>query len=313
MNINDKIFLAGHNGMVGSAINRLLAKEGYQNVLTITRKELDLRNSEKVKSFLKANRPDYIIIAAAKVGGIAHNIKAPVEFLLDNITIQNNLITNAVENNAKKIIFLGSSCIYPRECKQPMKEEYIMSGPLEPTNEGYALAKITGLRLLQYYAKEYGIKSLNLMPCNLYGTNDSFDLEKSHVLSALVKKFVDAHDDKKDTVEIWGSGIARREFMHVDDLAEGLLYLENNWDSSDIINIGSGVDISIKELSNLISSLIGYKGKIYWNTQKPEGMMRKCLDITRMKSIGYTPRINLEEGIIRTIKEYREIRNRVNI
>jgi len=313
MNINDKIFLAGHNGMVGSAINRLLAKEGYQNVLTITRKELDLRNSEKVKSFLKANRPDYIIIAAAKVGGIAHNIKAPVEFLLDNITIQNNLITNAVENNTKKIIFLGSSCIYPRECKQPMREEYIMSGPLEPTNEGYALAKITGLRLLQYYAKEYGIKSLNLMPCNLYGTNDSFDLEKSHVLSALVKKFVDAHDDKKDTVEIWGSGIARREFMHVDDLAEGLLYLENNWDSSDIINIGSGVDISIKELSNLISSLIGYKGKIYWNTQKPEGMMRKCLDITRMKSIGYTPRINLEEGIIRTIKEYREIRNRVNI
>jgi len=189
-----------------------------------------------------------------------------------------------------------------------MREEYIMSGPLEPTNEGYALAKITGLKLLQYYANEYGIKSLNLMPCNLYGTNDSFDLEKSHVLSTLVKKFVDAHDSKTDEVEIWGSGIARREFMYVDDLAEGLLYLENNWDSPDIVNIGSGFDISIKELSDLISSLVGYKGNVFWNTQKPEGMLKKCLDITRMKSLGFTPKVSLEEGIIRTIKEYREIK-----
>jgi len=308
MNTEEKIFIAGHKGMVGSAILRYLIRKGFQNILTANREDLDLRDKEKVKTFFKTNCPDYTIIAAAKVGGIAHNIKAPVEFLLDNITIQNNLITNAVENNTKKIIFLGSSCIYPRECKQPMREEYIMSGPLEPTNEGYALAKITGLKLLQYYANEYGIKSLNLMPCNLYGTNDSFDLEKSHVLSTLVKKFVDAHDSKTDEVEIWGSGIARREFMYVDDLAEGLLYLENNWDSPDIVNIGSGFDISIKELSDLISSLVGYKGNVFWNTQKPEGMLKKCLDITRMKSLGFTPKVSLEEGIIRTIKEYREIK-----
>lgn len=304
LNRNSRIFIAGHNGMVGSAIHRYFEENGFENLLLKSRKELDLLNSIAVEDYINSKKPEFIILAAARVGGIQANIMKPAEFMFENLVIQNNIIHSAYKARVNKLIFIGSSCIYPRECPQPMKEEYLLSGKLEPTNEGYALAKIIGIKLLEFYFKQYGLKSISLMPCNLYGTNDSFHPDHSHVLSALVKKFSDAKSEGLSQVEIWGTGTARREFMHVDDVARATLFLMENYDSSQFINIGSGKDISIKELALLIAKEVGFNGDIIWDTTKPDGMPRKCMDITRMKSIGFTPKINLEEGIRLTIREY---------
>lgn len=302
---NSKIFIAGHKGMVGSAVERLLIKEGFRNLIVRTRSQLNLLDNLAVKNFFTTEKPEYMILAAAKVGGIKANMQAPVQFLNENLIIQTNLINEAHLAGIEKIVFLGSSCIYPRDCPQPMKEEYLLTGKLEPTNEGYAIAKIAGLKSLEYYSRQYNLKSISLMPCNLYGTNDSFDLEKSHVLSALVRKFVDAVDDGLGVVDVWGSGSARREFMHVDDLAEGVLYFMEHSDFPHFINIGWGFDVSIKELATLISEKAGYTGEIRWDISKPEGMPRKCLYVDLMKKEGFEPSITLENGVMQTIEEYR--------
>lgn len=304
-----KIYVAGHNGMVGSAIVRRLKEQGYQNLILRDRKELDLMNSSEVKSFFKNHTPDYVFLAAAKVGGIQANIASPVEFYLDNITIQNNIITQSYLKGVKKIVFLGSSCIYPKESIQPMKEEYLLTGKLEPTNEGYALAKISGIKLLEYYYKQYGFNSISLMPCNLYGTNDSFHPQHAHVLSSLVRKFVDAVDNKDKEVEIWGTGVAMREFMHVDDMADAALYFCENYDDPNFINIGWGDDVSIRDLANLIQQQVGFDGNIVWDVSKPNGMLRKCMEVSRMKQAGFTPKISLSEGIAKTIQEYKNLKS----
>ena len=304
MKMNSRIYIAGHKGMVGSAIVRALIAQGYLNIITVSKKEVDLRISQQVERFFKSEQPDYVFLAAAKVGGIYANLTYPADFLYDNLMIQNNIIRYSSENSVKKLLFLGSSCIYPRDCPQPMKEEYLLSGPLEPTNEGYALAKISGLKLAQFYHQQYGLKSICPMPCNLYGTNDNFDPQKSHVLSALVKKFVDAVKLNLAKVVLWGSGAARREFMHVDDLANALLFLMEYYDSPTIINVGWGMDVSIKELANLIAKKAGYKGEIHWDLNMPDGMPRKCLDISAIHSLGFKPKISLEEGIDQVINEY---------
>lgn len=302
-----KIFIAGHRGMVGSAIERLLRKEGFENLIVRGKEELDLLDTVEVRSFFLTNKPEYVILAAARVGGILANLTRPADFMFENLVIQNNVIHSSFLSGVKKFVFLGSSCIYPKECHQPMKEEYLLSGKLEPTNEGYALAKIAGLKLLEYYKKQYGFNSISLMPCNLYGTNDSYHPEHSHVLSALVKKLSDAADSGQSHVEIWGTGIARREFMHVDDMARVSLFLIENYDSAEFINIGSGTDISIKELAEMIAKEAGFKGGIKWDTSRPDGMLRKCMDVSRITALGFTPSISLEEGIRKTIQEYKMI------
>jgi len=306
MKTEDKIYVAGHRGMVGSAIVRALNRNGYNNLVVATRKELDLKEKNKVEEFFSKENPDYVFIAAAKVGGIQANIKSPVEFLYDNLSIQNNILYCCNLFNTKKVIFLGSSCIYPAKCPQPMKEEYLMTGPLEPTNEGYAIAKIAGLKLAQYYSQEYGLSCLCPMPCNLYGYNDSFDPVNSHVLSALVKKFVDAVDSNQKSVSMWGTGRARREFLHVDDLADALLFLVQHWNLSDIINVGSGTDISIYDLAMLIAQKVNYQGTINWDTTMPDGMIRKCLDVSKLTSMGFKPKISLDNGIENVIHDYKE-------
>lgn len=307
MEHTDKIYIAGHRGMVGSGLERKLRKEGYNNIVTRTSNELDLRNQQAVDDFFEREKPTYVILAAAKVGGINANISFPVNFLYDNLMIQNNVIRSAYNNSAKKIFFLGSSCIYPRNSKQPLKEEYIMQGELEPTNEGYALAKIAGIKLLEAYSKQFNFEYLVINPCNLYGLNDSFDLKHSHVLSAMVKKFVDAvaNPTTKEVV-IWGSGIARREFMNVDDLADAVFFYMKYEDKINFINIGTGVDISIKELAEIISNKVGYKGQIIFDNTKPDGMLRKCLDVTKMKDSGFNPQISLSDGIDQVINLYKK-------
>jgi len=308
MKKDDCIYVAGHKGMVGSAIVRALQRDGFKNIVTASRQELDLKDTIEVSRFFKKNQPDFVFLAAAKVGGIQANIRHPVEFLYENLEIQNNIIHSCHDNHVKKLIFLGSSCIYPAKCPQPIKEEYLLTGPLEPTNEGYALAKIAGLRLAQYYSKEYGSDCLCPMPCNLYGHSDSFDPVNSHVLSALVKKFVDAVEDDEKEVTMWGSGKARREFMHVDDLACALLFLVDAWKTSDIINVGSGSDISINELATLIAKKTRYNGSIIWDVSMPDGMMQKCLDVTKLHTLGFRSKIPLETGIDAVIQEYKQIK-----
>lgn len=305
-----KIYVAGHRGMVGSTILRLLEGEGYENIITATSKEVNLRDSYKVEEFFEKNEPEYIFLAAAKVGGIRANSKYPANFIYDNLMIQNNIIHNSYQFKVKKLLFLGSSCIYPKECPQPMKEEYLMTGPLEPTNEAYAIAKIAGLKMAQYYYQQYGLQTICPMPCNLYGANDSFDPENSHVLSALVKKFVDAVDEDRKEITLWGTGIARREFLHVEDAAKACLYLMKTWNFPEIINVGSGEDISIKDLSKQIAQKVGYNGKIKWDTSMPDGMLKKCLDISKIKSLGFQPSISLDKGIDLQIKGYRCLKNR---
>ena len=307
--INPVIYIAGHNGMVGSAILRKLLLEGFDKIITADRSKLDLTDDKAVESFFYLNNPEIVIIAAAKVGGIQANIDNPVDFLLDNLIIQNNLIKNAVKYEAKKIVFLSSSCIYPRNCKQPMHESDILTGVLEPTNEGYALAKIAGMKLLEAYSKTKNIECLTLIPCNLYGPNDSFDLTKSHVLSALIKRFTDARNTGIENITLWGTGHARREFMHVDDIANAVFYFLNNSTLSNTINIGPGIDISIKELAQLIAKKVGFQGEICWDPSKPDGMLKKCMDVNQMKSLGFHPLISLEQGINQMIEIYKNLNN----
>lgn len=307
MQKSSKIYIAGHTGMVGSAILRKLSCDGYSNLIIRTSKELDLRNSQEVSNFFNKEKPEYIFLAAAKVGGININSKEPASFIYDNLMISANIIHSAYLCGAKKLCFFGSSCIYPRECPQPIKEEYLLTGPFEPTNEGYAVAKLAGYKLAYFYAKQYGFNTISLMPCNLYGKNDNFDLEKSHVLSALVRRFCDAVAEGKNEITLWGTGIARREFMNVDDLADATVFLMEKWNSPEIINVGTGTDISIKDLAAKIATATGYKGKILWDSSKPDGMLRKCLDISKLQSLGFKPKISLDEGIQQMINEYKNI------
>jgi GDP-L-fucose synthase len=303
------IYVAGHTGMVGSAIVRRLTADGYTNILTATRKEVELVLQDTVYEFFNENKIDYVFMAAARVGGIRANMNHPVEFLVNNLDIQNNIFDECETRHVKKICFIGSSCMYPRECPQPMKEEYLMTGPLEPTNEGYALAKICGLKLAQYYRRQVGMKTICPIPCNLYGRGDHFDPENSHVMAALVKKFVDADANGEKSVTLWGSGQARREFLNVDDAARAMVFLMNEYDSPEPINLGSGYDLTIGALALCIMDRVckDYDIDIIWDASMPDGMPRKCLDITKITAMGFKPWIDLYTGIDNMINQYREL------
>jgi len=303
-----KLYIAGHTGMVGSAILRKFTQSNEYEIIYRDLNELDLRDQAAVNKFFETEKPNVVILAAAKVGGIQANLNHPYEFLYDNLQIQNNIFNASLNNSIEKIIFLGSSCIYPKNCPQPMKEDYLLDGKLEPTNEGYALAKIAGLKLGEYLNKTKGISVLSVMPCNLYGPGDHFDPINSHVLSALVKKYFDAHENNLSKITNWGTGIARREFMHVEDLAEIIYRLfVNNINIDGFINLGWGTDVSIKELAELISNKVGYQGVTEWDATKPDGMLKKCLDVTKMKELGLEPKITLESGIEEMIKIYKNL------
>jgi GDP-L-fucose synthase len=301
-----KIYVAGHTGMTGSAVCRELESRGFKNIIVRPSGLLDLRDSQKVQNFFQIEKPDYVLFCAGRVGGIRINSREPASFLYDNLMMAANVIHSSHLSNVKKLCFLGSSCIYPRECPQPMKEEYLLTGPLEPTNEGYAVAKLAGYKMAYFYARQYGMNTISLMPCNLYGKNDHFDLEKAHVLSSLVKRFVDAVELGKDEITLWGTGSAMREFMNVDDFAKAAIMLMEKLDSPEIINVGTGEEISIRELAWKIALATGFKGKIKWDSSMPDGMPRKCLDISKLSSMGFKPEISLEQGIEQMVREYRE-------
>lgn len=303
MEKESKIYVAGHRGLVGSAILHNLQEEGYNNIVIRTHRELDLCNQQEVRAFFEKERPEYVFLAAAKVGGILANSTYPADFIYNNIAIQIYAIHNAYLYGVKKLLFLGSSCIYPKFAPQPMKEEYLLTGILEPTNESYAIAKISGIKMCQAYNRQYGTNFISVMPTNLYGPGDNFDLETSHVLSALIRKFHEAKLSGQP-VTVWGTGTPRREFLYVNDLAEACVFLMNCYDGEDIINIGTGLDISIKELAGFISEVIGYRGEIIFDTGKPDGMQRKLLDVTRINSLGWKAKTDLREGIEKTYKWY---------
>jgi len=300
---DDKIFIAGHKGMVGSAIERKFIKEGFKNILTLSSKELDLRDQLSVDKFYKKRKPDFVILAAAKVGGIHANNKYKAEFIYDNLMIESNVIHFAHKNNVKKLLFLGSSCIYPKESPQPIKEEYLMSGHLEPTNRPYAIAKIAGIELCKSYREQYGCNFISAMPTNLYGTNDNYHHENSHVIPALLRKVILAKKNNDPFVTVWGSGKPRRDFLNVDDLANACYMLMKDYDEAELINIGSGNDISITELINIIIEELNYNGKVKFDKSKPDGTMLKLLDISKIKSLGWIPEIKIREGIRKAIKE----------
>jgi GDP-L-fucose synthase len=306
MEKDSKIYVAGHRGLVGSAIMRRLEIEGCKNLITRTHAELDLTRQEKVEEFFHEERPDYVFLAAARVGGIYANNTYPAEFIYSNLTIQTNVIHASYLFEVKKMLFLGSSCIYPKNCPQPMKEEYLLSGHLEPTNEPYAVAKIAGIKMCQAYNRQYETNFFSVMPTNLYGPNDNFDLKMSHVLPALIRKFHEAKTEGLSEVEIWGTGSPRREFLHVDDLTDACLFLMNNYNSSKIINIGAGKDLKIKELAEMIARIVGFEGRLVFNSIKPDGMPKKLLDVSRLHSFGWRARIGLEQGIAETYKWYTE-------
>jgi len=294
------IFVAGHAGLVGSAIVRNLQNYGFRNILVRPRKELDLRCLDEVQSFFAANRPEAVIVAAAKVGGIQANNNYPVDFLLENLQIQNNVIATSFESGVKKLLFLGSSCIYPKLAPQPIQEGSLLTGPLEPTNEPYALAKIAGIKLCQAYARQYGANFISAMPTNVYGPGDNFDLEKSHVLPALIRKVHEAKVNGSREVALWGTGSPRREFLHADDLADAVRFLLEDYHSPQIINVGYGEDLTIRELVELIASVIGLEIEILFDPSKPDGTPRKLLDSTRLRALGWKPRISLTDGITQT-------------
>jgi GDP-L-fucose synthase len=306
INKNAKIFISGHRGMLGSATLKLFKEKGYTTILTATHAELDLKNQQAVADFFEKEKPEYVIHIAAKVGGIKANIDHPASFLYDNLMMQVNVIHSACKHQVKKFVFIGSSCIYPKNAPQPMKEEYLMDGKLEPTNEGYAIGKITGIKLLEAYHTQYGFNGISLMPSNLYGPNDTFDLNHAHVLSSLVKRFVDAKAANDPSITLWGTGIARREFLHVEDFSIAILHFFEHYNSPDFINIGTGIDISIKELATLIAKKVGYSGAIVWDATKPNGMLRKCMDVSNMIKEGFRPHISLEEGIEEVIASYKK-------
>lgn len=297
-----KIFVAGHLGMVGSAIVRRLTREGYHNFVLRTSTELDLRDQPAVKHFFESERPHYVFLSAAKVGGIHANNTYRADFIYDNLVIQANVIHQSFRCNVKKLLFLGSSCIYPKNAPQPMKEDALLTGLLESTNEPYAIAKIAGIKMCQAYRQQYGCNFISLMPTNLYGPNDNYDLLNSHVLPALISKFFTAKEQNSSSVEIWGSGTPKREFLHVDDLADACLFLMNGYNSQEIINVGTGIDLSIKELALLIKKCVGYTGDLHFNADQPDGTPRKLLDTSKINSLGWVAKIELEDGI-RTICE----------
>lgn len=303
MNKGDKIFVAGHRGMVGSAIKRKLENSGFANLVYRTSAELDLRNQAAVQEFFGQERPDYVFLAAAKVGGILANNTYKAEFLYDNLMIQNNVIHQAYKNGVKKLLFLGSSCIYPKFAEQPMKEDALLTGLLEPTNEPYAIAKIAGIKMCDAYRAQYGCNFISAMPTNLYGPNDNYDLNNSHVLPALLRKFHEAKENNLPSVEVWGTGSPLREFLHVDDLAEACLFLMGNYDEAGHINVGSGSEISIKDLAQMIKEITGYSGELNWDTTKPDGTPRKLMDNTKINRLGWTPGISLRNGIEKVYSE----------
>jgi len=316
MNKRSRIYVAGHKGLVGSAILRRLEVEGYSNLIVRSHKELDLMRQTEVETFFKAEKPEYVFLAAAKVGGILANNTFPAEFIYQNLLIESNVIHDAYKSGVKKLLFLGSSCIYPRDCPQPMKEEYLLSGKLEPTNEPYAIAKIAGIRMCQSYNRQYGTKFVSVMPTNVYGPEDNFDLATSHALPALIRKFHEAkigsqrseirgrRSEVADSVTIWGTGTPRREFLHVDDLADACLFIMKHYDENEMINIGVGKDITISELSEVIKQIVEFKGEIRYDDSKPDGTQRKLLDVSRLDSLGWRSRISLREGIENTYKWY---------
>lgn len=294
--------------MVGSAIARVLRGMGFSNVLETDRSDTDLTDGRAVERLFSKTKPEFVFFSAARVGGIMANKMYPAEFLEQNLRIQLNVMRSAFDSGIKKMCFFGSSCMYPRLCPQPMREDYLLQGSFEPTNEGYALAKVSGLKLLEYYHRQYGFESVTVVPCNLYGTNDHFDFESAHVLSALVRRFVDAREAGHSSVVVWGSGQARREFMHVDDAAELAVKLMARADVPRMINIGPGTDVSIGELAHMISQAVGFSGEVVFDLSKPDGMPRKCMDVSRMDELDIRPKISLEEGIRRTVAEYSELK-----
>lgn len=297
----DKIFVAGSNGMVGSAIVRNLEHNGFTNIITKNSKTLDLRNQQAVLDFFEKEKPEYVFLAAAKVGGIFANNAYPAEFIYDNIMIQNNVIHAAYLNKVEKLLFLGSSCIYPKFASQPLKEEYLLTGALEQTNEAYAIAKISGLKMCEFYKKQYGCNFISAMPTNLYGINDNFNLQNSHVLPALLRKFIEAKKNKASEVVVWGSGTPLREFLFVDDLAEACVFLMEHYDDVETVNVGTGEDVSIKTLATTIKEIVGFEGKLVFDGTKPDGTPRKLLDVSKINKLGWKHKTNLEEGIIKTI------------
>lgn len=300
-----RVYVAGHRGLVGSAILRKLAELGIDNVLVSDRRELDLTDRPSVRRYFDQHRPEFVFLAAAKVGGIAANVAAPVSFLLDNLAIQNNVLEACQAFGVTKTMLLGSSCVYPREAPQPIRESSFMTGPLEPTNESYAVAKVAGIRLAAALHTEYGTRIVCPMPCNVYGPNDHFEFERSHVVSALVRRFVEAKDAGLPEVTMWGSGAARREFMHADDLADACVFLMNHYESPDLINVGTGVDQTIRELAELIAAAVGYTGRMAWDRTKPDGMPRKLLDVSKINDLGWRSRIDFTMGLPGVIDECR--------
>jgi GDP-L-fucose synthase len=306
MQPNSKIFVAGHNGLVGSALVRSLKQHGYHNLVLRSRNETDLTSSSAVERLFEQERPEYVFLAAARVGGILANATYPADFIRDNLAIELNVIEAAYRHDAKKLQFLGSSCIYPKSAPQPMKEEYLLTGPLEPTNEWYAVAKIAGIKLCQAYRQQYGFNAISLMPTNLYGPGDNFDLKSSHVLPALIRKFHEARIQNSREVVIWGTGSPRREFLHVDDLASAALFLMEHYDESEIVNVGTGSDITIADLAGLIQRTTGFQGKLIFDTSKPDGTPRKLLDVSRLNHLGWRASIALEDGIESTYRWFVE-------
>jgi len=315
MNSQSRVYVAGNTGLVGSAIVRMLHWKGYTNIISSPSSHFDLRRQEDVETFFRINEPEYVYLAAAKVGGIGANNDYPAHFIYDNLMIQSNIIHAARRFGVKKLLFLGSSCIYPKVCEQPIKEEYLMTGPLEPTNDAYAIAKIAGIKMCQAYRKQYGFNAISLMPTNLYGPNDNFDLESSHVLPAMIAKYhyattegytIDMGGPWWPDVKLWGDGSARREFLHVDDLAEACYVCMKDYDSPEPINVGIGEDITIKELAGIVSDVVGYAGHTTWDTSKPNGTPRKVLNVNKIKSLGWESKISLEDGIKTTYEWYKD-------
>lgn len=304
MEKNAKIYVAGHRGMVGSALVRRLESEGYHNLIVRTSRELDLRNQQAVADFFAAEKPDYVFLAAAKVGGIMANNIYRADFLYENLQIQNNVIHSAHVEGVEKLMFLGSSCIYPKLAPQPLQEDSLLTGPLEYTNEPYAIAKIAGIKMCESYRKQYGRNYISVMPTNLYGPNDNYDLNNSHVLPAMIRKFHEAKAENKPFVELWGTGSPLREFLHADDLADACVYLMKNYDGEQFVNIGVGEDITIKNLAELIKDTVGYEGELRWNTDKPDGTPRKLMDVSKLHSMGWKHRYSLKEGVRITYQDF---------
>lgn len=299
-----KIFIAGHRGMVGSAIHRKLQENGYTNFVLRTSKELDLKIQADVEAFFEREKPDCVVLAAAKVGGIMANMESPAMFLYDNLMIQNNVIHSAYQNGVKKLLFLGSSCIYPRLSPQPMKEEYLMDGKVEPTNEGYAVAKIAGMKMCEMYNRQYGTDYISVMPCNLYGYGDNFDPVRSHVVPAMIRKFHEAKVNNDTEVTVWGTGNARRELLFADDMADACVYLLESYSGNEFFNVGSGSDVSIRELAETVKEVIGYTGNIVFDTSKPDGMPQKLMDVSKLKEAGWIYQTELKDGLLKTYRWY---------